>query len=81
MISDEWTPLGSFVADANRRASKADFYLATNCEQVAEPDNEDLEEYTMHWQTKAEVLKALKDGRIQGLSYAAPLALAFLHFS
>ncbi|MFK7801254.1 MAG: NUDIX hydrolase [Anaerolineae bacterium] len=78
LASHEWTPLGSFVADANRRASHASFFLATNCERVAEPDNEDLEEYLMHWQTKDEVLHALRDGRVQCLGYATPLALAFL---
>lgn len=79
LASDEWTHLGQFIADANRRASQATFFLATNCYKIAEPDNDDLEEYTMHWQPQEEVQVALKDGRIRGLSYAAPLALAFLH--
>ena len=79
LASDEWTPLGTFIADANRRASQATFFLANNCKKISEPDNDDLEEYTLHWQTQEEVQKALKDGRIEVLGYAAPLALAFLH--
>lgn len=79
LATDDWTPLGSFIVDANRRAAQATFFLATNCQQVAEPDNEDLEEYSLHWQGKDEVMMALKDGRIQSLGYATPLALAFLH--
>lgn len=78
LASDHWTPLGSFIADANRRASQATFFLATHCRKVAEPNNDDLEEYTLHWHTQDEVKAALKDGRIAVLGYAAPLALAFL---
>ena len=78
LVSNEWLPLGTFIADANRRASKATFFLATNCTKVAEPDNDDLEEYTLHWHTQEEVKAALNDGRIQVLGYATPLALAFL---
>jgi len=79
LASDRWTSLGSFIVDANRRIGEATFFIAEDCYKVAEPDNDDLEEYTMHWQSKNEVIKALKDGRIQSLGYATPLALAFLY--
>ncbi|MFT7583998.1 MAG: ADP-ribose pyrophosphatase [Cellvibrionaceae bacterium] len=79
LTSDEWAPLGSFIIDANRRASQATFFVATNCRQVAEPDNQDLEDYVLRWESKSEVLSALQDGRIEGIGYVTPLALAFTY--
>ncbi|MEM9773575.1 MAG: NUDIX hydrolase [Chloroflexota bacterium] len=76
--SDQWEPLGTFIGDANRRASEATFFIARNCVKVAEPDSGDLEDYVMRWVLAEEVQQALYDGRIAGISYAAPLALALL---
>ena len=79
LASDEWHDLGSYIVDANRRGGRANFFLATNCREVALPDSGDLEAYTIHWRSKDELIAALADGKIEGLSYAAPLALALLH--
>ena len=78
MVSEDWQPLGTFIIDANRRASEATFFLAQNCRQIAEPNNDDLEAYTLHWHSKREVEAALFDGNMCGLTYASAVALAFL---
>ena len=76
--SHDWTPLGTFIVDANRRASEGTFFIAKNCKKVAEPDYNDLEDYAIEWHPKEEVAIALHDGRIAGMSYAAPIAMALL---
>lgn len=77
--SDEWEPLGDFfIADANRRGSEATFFMAKNCVQVAEPDSGDLEDYSMKWVPADVAKQALYDGRVIGMGYATPLALALL---
>ncbi len=78
MVSDEWEFLGEFIVDANRRASEANFFLAKNCRKVAEPDNDDLEDYTIHWHSRGEVEAALTNGQMCGLSYASAMAFALL---
>ncbi|MEM8858144.1 MAG: NUDIX hydrolase, partial [Chloroflexota bacterium] len=78
LMSDEWEGLGHYILDANRRASRASFYVARNCRQVTEPDGGDLEDYSLHWIDVADVQRALYDGRIKGIGYATPLALALL---
>lgn len=75
-----WTALGSFVSNANRRGSVAHFYLVQAIEHIPEPpDNPDHDKVVLHWEPLDEIEQALFDGRIAGLSYAAPLALALLH--
>jgi ADP-ribose pyrophosphatase len=73
--SDDWTFLGSYIVDANRRAGQATFFLAQNACQIAPPDHDDLETFTVRWESVEEVKAALGDGRIQGISYATALAL------
>lgn len=73
--SSDWTFLGSFIVDANRRAGQATFFLARSARQVALPDDDDLEEFDLRWVSTAEVRQALHDGRVQGLGYATALAL------
>jgi ADP-ribose pyrophosphatase len=74
----DWQPLGSFVVDANRRASIAHFFLARNVTQVAMPDHDDLEAFQVRWVPLAEARRALGDGRFSIIAYAANLALALL---
>jgi ADP-ribose pyrophosphatase len=76
--SREWEGLGSFVVDANRRAGVAHFFLARNVAQVAPPDHDDLEGFTLIWEPLHEVKRALRDGRVAVISYASNLALALL---
>lgn len=76
--SDEWRSLGSFVVDANRRVGVGHFFLARNAQQVAAPSHDDLEGFAIRWVTPEEVKKALLDGRVGIISYAANLALALI---
>ena len=76
--SDEWEHLGSFVVDANRYVGTGHFYLARAARQVALPDNDDLEQYAIHWVSLPELRRALHDGRIAILSYAVNVALGLL---
>ena len=76
--SDDWHFLGHYVADANRRASEATFFMARNCRKIAEPDHGDLEDYSIKWVDVDVATQALFDGRIIGIGYATPLALALL---
>jgi ADP-ribose pyrophosphatase len=73
--SDDWTFLGSFIIDANRRTGQGTFFLAQNARLIAPPDHDDLEAFSVRWVTVDEVRAALSDGRVQGLSYATNLAL------
>ena len=74
-----WTALGHFVANANRRGAVAHFYLAQDIYLLPDPpENPDHDEIVLHWKSLEEMERALFDGRIAGLSYAAPLALALL---
>ncbi len=76
LASDEWRHLGSFVVDANRGVGTGHFFLARGARSVAAPDNADLEAYAVRWVPLAELRRALFDGRVAILSYAANIALA-----
>jgi len=78
MVSDSWLELGTWIVDANRRASEAAFFLARNCNQITEPNNDDLEDYTVHWHSREEVEASIFNGEMCGLSYASALAFALL---
>lgn len=76
--SDDWQSLGSFVVDANRTVGTGHFFLARDARQVTEPDNDDLEAYTMRWVSLPELRQALLGGHIAISSYAINVALALL---
>jgi ADP-ribose pyrophosphatase len=76
--SDDWTFLGSFIVDANRRAGQGTFFLARDARQIAAPDHDDLEAFAVRWVSADEVKAALGDGRVQGISYATALSLGLL---
>jgi ADP-ribose pyrophosphatase len=73
--AEEWTELGSYVVDANRHVGVGTFFLAKNARQIAEPDHDDLEEFEIRWVPLTELKKALFDGRVGILSYAANIAV------
>jgi ADP-ribose pyrophosphatase len=76
--SDDWTHLGSFVVDANRHVGTGHFFVVKNAGKIAEPDHDDLEDFSMRWVSLSELQTALTDGRIVGLGYAGAIALALL---
>jgi ADP-ribose pyrophosphatase len=76
--SNEWQHLGSFVVDANRHVGTGHFFLARNAQKIADPDHDDLEEFSIRWEQPAEILQALNDGRVAIMSYAINIALGLL---
>jgi hypothetical protein len=74
--SNEWTSLGSFIVDANRRVSQAHFFLARRACQSTKLISDDLEQSEMRWVSPAEAKQALRDGRVAISSSALALALA-----
>lgn len=77
-MADEWSPLGSFVVDANRHVGVGYFFLARNAKQVARPDHDDLEQFAVRWVPLEMLREALFDGRVGIISYAVNIALGLL---
>jgi len=75
-LSQHWQSLGSYVIAGNRGAGKAHFFLATDCEQVAEPDPGDLEIQEVLWVPISKVREKWEKGQFSQLSSSAILGLA-----
>ena len=78
-VSIDWTHLGSFIVDANRRVGEGHFFLARSAKKVAEPCHEDLEQFDIQWVPLTALKEALNDGRVAILSYAINIALALVN--
>lgn len=76
--SSEWRYLGGFVIDANRHVGVGHFFLSLNARQVALPDSQDLEEFSVRWVSLKDLQYALMDGRISIISYAMNISLALM---
>ncbi|MGA7731738.1 MAG: NUDIX hydrolase [Chloroflexia bacterium] len=74
--SDDWAHLGTFVVDANRRASWAHIFLARNARPATKPESDDLERTELKWVPVQEAASALSDGRVGIISSAVAIALA-----
>jgi ADP-ribose pyrophosphatase len=74
--SNEWTSLGSFIVDANRRVSNAHFFLARRAYPSTKLVSDDLEQSELKWVSPSEAMQALSDGRVAISSSALALALA-----
>jgi ADP-ribose pyrophosphatase len=74
--SDNWTSLGSFIVDANRRVSHAHFFLARHAYPSTKLTSDDLEQSEIIWVPTAEAKQALRDGRVAISSSALALTLA-----
>ena len=75
-VSDHWESLGSYVIAGNRGAGRAHFFLATECEQVADPDPGDLEEQSVLWLPISQTRKIWEERGYPQLSTIAILGLA-----
>jgi ADP-ribose pyrophosphatase len=75
-VSDHWQSLGSYVIAGNRGAGKAHFFLATECDCIAEPDSGDLEAQEVLWVPVSKVRQTWESGDYAQLSTAAILGLA-----
>ena len=73
--SEDWTPLGSFPADANRGCGVGHFYLAKGCVHVGGEVQDDLEEQELLLLSREAVEQALEGGEIKVMPWVACVAL------
>jgi 8-oxo-dGTP pyrophosphatase MutT (NUDIX family) len=71
-----WTPLGSYVVDANRGAGTGHMFIAHGARKVDEAHADDLEKQELLHLTRSEVEEALATGQFKVLPWAALVALA-----
>ena len=74
--SADWTHLGSYRVDPNRGVAMAHLYLARQARFVTPPNADDLEEQELLLLTRSEVERALAQGEVKVLSWAAAIAFA-----
>jgi ADP-ribose pyrophosphatase len=72
---EDWSHLGSFIVDANRRVGEGHFFLARNAKKIAKSTHDDLEYFEVVWVPLDSLRQALIDGRVAILSYAITIAL------
>ena len=77
----EWSALGSYVVDGNRRCGLEHVFLATGVRRVSEPSSADLAESTVELIKLDEATESLRRGDISELASAAGLSLALLKIS
>jgi ADP-ribose pyrophosphatase len=71
-----WTPLGSFVANANQACNTAHLFRADGCWRERNPDPGDLEEMELLEMTPAELLRSERLAEMAVLPYVALALLA-----
>lgn len=76
--SDDWRYLGSFVTEAQRHVGVGHFFMCLNVKHISNPDQDDLEPFSLRWVTKQELRYALMDGRINIISYAMAISLGLM---
>ena len=74
--SNEWVSLGSFVAHGNYGCGKGHLFAARDAQQVAEPNDGDLETIEVVLMRHDEILEAIRRGEVVGLGTVAAIALA-----
>lgn len=76
--SPDWTPLGAYAVDANRGNGTAHLFLARQCQRIAEPHSDDLEEQQLLFLSPAELQAATLAGEFKVVPWTAAIALALL---
>jgi ADP-ribose pyrophosphatase len=76
LASENWTSLGTYLADANREAGHGHLFLARMARRVAEPDAGDLEALELSYVPLEEVRGLWRSGAIIELSCSAIIGLA-----
>lgn len=74
--SDDWCPLGSFVAHGNYSCFKLHVFMARNAQRVAKPHSGDLEDMEIVLMKPEAILNAIREGEITLLGTVATIALA-----
>jgi ADP-ribose pyrophosphatase len=75
-VADSWISLGSYVPHSNYGCGKAHLFSARNARKVQEPCSGDLEDSEILLLSKAELFRAISEGRIASLSMIAAVSLA-----
>jgi ADP-ribose pyrophosphatase len=76
--ADQWSALGSYVVDGNRRCGVEHVFLATGARRVGEPSSHDLAESTVTLKSVKDAVEMLWSGDISELASASGIALALL---
>jgi ADP-ribose diphosphatase len=74
--SVEWVNLGSHILDPNRGIATMHLFLALNARQIAQPNNDDLEDQELLFLTQHEVENALHAGEFKILAWSAVVAMS-----
>jgi len=74
--AEKWIDLGHFLVDPNRGIATGHLYLAMESRFVASPIQDDLEEQELILLTREELKKALDQGEIKVLAWAAAISFA-----
>jgi len=77
--SPDWLSLGSYIVDPNRGIATGHLFLARQARYITPRDTDDLEEQELLLLTRAEIEKALEEGEIKVLAWAAAVAFALRH--
>lgn len=78
-VASQWISLGAYVIGGNVGMGRAHLFLATGCEQIAEPDSGDLEEQELVWLPVHEARRRWLEGSFGQIATMAALGLAFAH--
>jgi ADP-ribose pyrophosphatase len=76
LAAPTWTFLGKYVANANREAGWGHYFLAQGAEQVAAPDDGDLERMELVYCPLAAVRQVWRSGEVCQSSSAAAIGFA-----
>lgn len=66
---------GGYVVSGNQGCGRAHLFALTGCRKVAEPDHDDLEEWTLRPMHAGEVEGAIRDGKLAILPHLAVWAV------
>jgi ADP-ribose pyrophosphatase len=75
-VSDDWQPLGSFVANGNYGCGRAHLFTARNAREIAAPHSGDLEEMEIMRMELEDLIDAVRTGDVALLAPVAAIALA-----
>lgn len=76
--AEQWTPLGSFVVDANRRCGKLHAFLTLDARPERPANEDENESLTVCLLNREAIQRALAAGEVHGMASACTLALALL---
>lgn len=77
--ADQWTSLGSYVADPNRGVCTVHLFLARAAYHVVEPDADDLEDQVLNLLDRQALETTLFRGQFQAIMWTTDIAMALLY--